>query len=96
MNGEGGNLKGLELSVALTGELFTDALSGFGALLSVSKTESSITIQDPPNNQFTGGNGLGTDPAAGPVEDSLECDGVLRERRFLGARRDSLAFGIHR
>ncbi|HEY5760599.1 MAG TPA: TonB-dependent receptor [Steroidobacter sp.] len=65
VNGEGGNLKGLELSVALTGELFTDALSGFGTLLSVSRTESSITIQDPPNNQFTGGNGLGNIPLPG-------------------------------
>jgi TonB-dependent receptor len=65
VNGEGGNLKGVELSVALTGELFTDALSGFGTLLSVSRTESSITIQDPPNNQFTGGNGLGNIPLPG-------------------------------
>ncbi|WP_116807420.1 TonB-dependent receptor [Steroidobacter cummioxidans] len=65
VNGEGGNLKGVELSVALTGELFTDALSGFGTILSVSRTESSITIQDPPNNQFTGGNGLGEIPLPG-------------------------------
>jgi TonB-dependent receptor len=65
VNGDGGNLKGLELSVALTGELFADALSGFGTILSVSRTESSITIQDPPNNQFTGGNGLGDIPLPG-------------------------------
>jgi TonB-dependent receptor len=65
VNGEGGNLKGLELSVALTGGLFAEALSGFGTLLSVSRTESSISIQDPPNNQFTGGNGLGTIPLPG-------------------------------
>ena len=65
VNGEGGNLKGLELSVSLTGELFADALTGFGTILSVSRTESSITIEDPPNNQFTGGNGLGTIPLPG-------------------------------
>jgi TonB-dependent receptor len=65
VNGEGGNLKGLELSVSLTGELFTDALTGFGTLLSISRTESSITIEDPPNNQFTGGNGLGNIPLPG-------------------------------
>lgn len=65
VNGNGGNLKGVELSVALTGELFTDALAGFGTLLSVSRTESSISIEDPPNNQFTGGNGLGTIPLPG-------------------------------
>ncbi|HEY0686450.1 MAG TPA: TonB-dependent receptor [Steroidobacter sp.] len=65
VNGNGGNLKGLELSLALTGELFTEALTGFGTLLSVSRTESSISIEDPPNNQFTGGNGLGTIPLPG-------------------------------
>ncbi len=68
VNGEGGNLKGLELSLSLTGELFTDVLSGFGAILSISQTESSITIEDPPNNQYTGGNGLGQIPLPGLSE----------------------------
>lgn len=68
VNGEGGNLKGLELSVSLTGELLTDVLSGFGAILSISQTESSITVEDPPNNQYTGGNGLGTIPLPGLSE----------------------------
>ena len=68
VNGEGGNLKGLELSLSLTGELFADALSGFGAILSISQTESDITIEDPPNNQFTGGNGLGNIPLPGLSE----------------------------
>ncbi len=68
VNGNGGNLKGLELSLSLTGELFTDALTGFGAILSVSQTESSIRIEDPPNNQFTGGNGLGNIPLPGLSE----------------------------
>lgn len=68
VNGDGGGLKGLELSVALTGELFTEALTGFGALLSISETRSNITIKDPPNNQFTGGNGLGSIPLPGLSE----------------------------
>jgi TonB-dependent receptor len=67
-NGNGGNLKGLELSVSLTGELFTDALSGFGAIMSLAQTESSITIQDPPGNNFITGNGLGTIPLPGLSE----------------------------
>jgi outer membrane receptor for monomeric catechols len=68
VNGSGGSLKGLELSVSLTGELFTEALSGFGAILSISETRSNIAIQDPPNNQFTGGNGLGSIPLPGLSE----------------------------
>lgn len=67
-NGEGGSLKGLELSVSLPGELFADALSGFGALLSISQTQSSITIQDPPGNNFLTGNGLGKIPLPGLSE----------------------------
>jgi iron complex outermembrane recepter protein len=68
VNGEGGNLKGLELSVSLTGELFTEALSGFGAILSIAETDSDITIEDPPGNNFITGNGLGTIPLPGLSE----------------------------
>jgi iron complex outermembrane recepter protein len=65
VNGSGGELKGLELSVSLTGELFTDVLSGFGTILSISRTSSDITIQDPPGNNFLTGNGLGNIPLPG-------------------------------
>jgi TonB-dependent receptor len=68
VNGEGGNLKGLELSVSLTGELLANALSGFGAILSISETRSSITIQDPPGSDFVAGNNLGTIPLPGLSE----------------------------
>jgi TonB-dependent receptor len=68
VNGEGGNLKGLELSVSLTGELFADALSGFGTILSLSQTQSNITVQDPPGNNFVTGNGLGNIPLPGLSE----------------------------
>ena len=60
VNGSGGSLKGLELSVSLPGEVLTDSLRGFGAILSLSETESGIAIQDPPGNDFITGNGLGT------------------------------------
>lgn len=65
VNGKGGNLKGIELSVSLPGEMIADGLQGFGALLSISQTDSSITIQDPPGNNFITGNGLGTIPLPG-------------------------------
>lgn len=64
-NGEGGNLKGMELAVSLTGELFSDRLRGFGTILSFARTDSSITIQDPPGNNYLGGNGLGKIPLPG-------------------------------
>ena len=48
--------------------MFTDVLEGFGAILSLSKTESSITIQDPPGSDFVSGNNLGTIPLPGLSE----------------------------
>jgi TonB-dependent receptor len=65
VNGSGGSLKGLELSVSLTGEMLTDKLSGFGTILSIAQTSSGITIQDPPGNNFLTGNGLGNIPLPG-------------------------------
>jgi iron complex outermembrane receptor protein len=69
LNGKGGNLKGIELATSLTGDLIGDAFSGFGVILSYAHTESSITIQDPPGNNFVTGNGLGTIPLPGLSED---------------------------
>jgi iron complex outermembrane recepter protein len=68
VNGEGGNLKGAELSVSITGDLFAEALSGFGALFSIAQTESSIQIEDPPGSDFVAGNNLGTIPLPGLSE----------------------------
>jgi TonB-dependent receptor len=65
VNGQGGNLKGVELSVSLSGELLADALQGFGAIFSIAETDSDITIQDPPGNNFVTGNGLGSIPLPG-------------------------------
>jgi iron complex outermembrane recepter protein len=65
VNGKGGDLYGFELSVSLTGELLTPALSGFGALFSVAETESGIKIQDPAGNNFLTGNNLGEIPLPG-------------------------------
>jgi iron complex outermembrane receptor protein len=44
VNGTGGYLWGLEFATAIPFELFSDALEGFGAILSYSYTESDITI----------------------------------------------------
>jgi TonB-dependent receptor len=65
LNGSGGNLKGLELAASLPGEMFADALSGFGTILSFSRTSSNITVQDPPGDNTLPGNGLGTIPLPG-------------------------------
>lgn len=45
LNGAGGRLDGIELTASLPGDLLTDALNGFGAILSVSQTDSAIRIQ---------------------------------------------------
>ena len=43
-NGSGGYLWGLELTASMPFNMFSDALEGFGAILSYSYTESDITI----------------------------------------------------
>jgi TonB-dependent receptor len=68
LNGKGGSLKGIELATSLTGDLITPALSGFGVILSYAHTESGITIQDPPGNNFITGNNLGDIPLPGLSE----------------------------
>lgn len=69
VNGDGGNLKGIELATSLTGDLLSDALSGFGVILSYAHTESSITINDPPGTNVAAGNNLGDIPLPGLSED---------------------------
>jgi len=44
LNGNGGRLDGVELTASAPGELLADWLTGFGASVSVSETESSIKI----------------------------------------------------
>jgi iron complex outermembrane recepter protein len=68
VNGQGGSLKGLEFSMSLTGELFSDKLSGFGTIFSIAKTRSGIRIEDPPGNDFVAGNNLGEIPLPGLSE----------------------------
>lgn len=46
-NGDGGLMKGVELSGAITGDVFHPALKNFGALLNGSYTESSIDPDGP-------------------------------------------------
>ena len=45
LNGKGGRLDGIELTASAPGELLTDWLQGFGAIVSVSQTDSSIRVQ---------------------------------------------------
>jgi iron complex outermembrane recepter protein len=45
LNGQGGRLDGAELTLSAPGDMLTDWLTGFGASVSVSETQSSIRIQ---------------------------------------------------
>jgi len=46
-NGDGGLMRGVELSTSLSGDLFSPALSGFGVQVNASYTESSIDPDGP-------------------------------------------------
>jgi TonB-dependent receptor len=46
-NGNGGNLKGVELSASLPLNMISKALDGFGVSASTTYTDSKITIEDP-------------------------------------------------
>jgi TonB-dependent receptor len=85
INGKGGDLSGIEFAVSLPGELFTDALTGFGVNLSYSYTDSGIKIQDPPGNNFNSGNNLGEIPLPGLSKDVWNAT-VYYERAGFSAR----------
>jgi iron complex outermembrane recepter protein len=53
LNGTGGYMRGVEGSVAITGEQFTDVLRGFGVQLNASYTESSIDPDGPNQGSST-------------------------------------------
>jgi TonB-dependent receptor len=65
VNGQGGQLKGVELSASLPGELLSDALHNFGTILSLAQTDSNITITDAGGTNVISGNNLGTIPLPG-------------------------------
>ena len=67
LNGQGGKLKGAEFSLSLPGEMLGEGLRGFGTILSVSQTDSTITIFDPPSgsNSIISTTGLGNIPLPG-------------------------------
>ena len=53
LNGTGGYMRGVEGSVAITGEQFTPVLTGFGVQLNASYTESSIDPDGPNQGSST-------------------------------------------
>ena len=65
VNGSGGSIKGVELSASLPGEMIADGLKDFGTILSISQTDSGITIVDGGGNNVVAGNSLGTIPLPG-------------------------------
>ena len=95
VNGSGGNLKGLELALSLTGELFTTALSGFGAILSIARRRAASRSRIR----------RATTSSRATASARFRCR-VCRRRcgtprcttrtRLLGARRDSRALEVHR
>lgn len=53
-NGQGGSLKGIELTASVPLDLFTPALEGFGIVASASFNDSSIRIKDPDSSTSVG------------------------------------------
>src|SRR3546814_20516974 len=66
-NGTAGWLRGGEFSTALSGDLFSDALSGFGLQFSTSYTDSSIAPEGPGSSQNLTLPGLYKWVASGPL-----------------------------
>ena len=54
-NGQGGSLRGLELSASLPLDLFSDSLQGFGLIANASFNDSGIQIRDPDSASSVGG-----------------------------------------
>jgi iron complex outermembrane receptor protein len=65
VNGQGGTLKGVELTASLPGDMISDALRHFGTILSIAQTDSNITVQDAGGTNVISGNNLGTIPLPG-------------------------------
>jgi TonB-dependent receptor len=65
VNGQGGTLKGIELTASLPGDMISDALRHFGTILSLAQTDSNITVQDAGGTNVISGNNLGTIPLPG-------------------------------
>ena len=65
VNGQGGNLKGIELTASLPGDMISDALRNFGTILSIAQTDSNITVQDAGGTNVISGNNLGNIPLPG-------------------------------
>ena len=53
-NGQGGTLRGLELTASLPLDLFAPSLEGFGVVASASFNDSSIQIRDPDSASSVG------------------------------------------
>ena len=66
-NGQGGNLRGVELSASLPGDLLSEVTRDFGLQVSLALTDSSITVYDPPSgsNSTIPTIGLGNIPLPG-------------------------------
>ena len=59
VNGEGGSLKGLELTASVPLEMLADPLQGFGVVANASFYDSGIKIRDPESSSSVGGGDIG-------------------------------------
>jgi iron complex outermembrane recepter protein len=55
VNGEGGSLRGLELTASVPMDMFTESLEGFGFVANASFYDSGIKIRDPESASSVGG-----------------------------------------
>ena len=58
LNGEGGTLRGVELTASIPFDLFSEALAGFGIIASASFNDSNIAIRDPESASSVGGDDI--------------------------------------
>lgn len=58
-NGQGGSLRGLELTASIPLELISESLRGFGVIANASFNDSNITILDPESSSSVGNGPIG-------------------------------------
>ena len=89
-NGQGGRVDGAELAASLPGELFSDYLTGFGVLASVSRHGEQHS-----DSRLGGRHHVYGYHLAGTVEKCLAGHRILRALWLFGTHCDTLSFQLH-
>jgi TonB-dependent receptor len=95
VNGQGGTLKGIELTASLPGDMVSDALRHFGTILSLAQTDSNITVQDAGGTNVISGNNLGTIPLPG-LSKTVWSATFYYENAGYSAHLNARALQVHR